>query len=184
MATAVAKRLINVEEYYKMAEVGILKPEDRVELIGGEIFEMSPIGSRHAGIVNKLAKILNNLLAEEAIVSVQAPIRLGSNNEPQPDIAILRYDAEFYTSAHPQSSDVHLIIEVADSSLEYDREIKLPLYASSLIPEYWIVNLESSQVEVYRRPHGQNYTEKKVFDSHESIPLRTKKLLVSEIIIS
>src|SRR5690554_7611403 len=113
MATEVVKRLINVEEYYKMAEVGILKPEDRVELINGEIYQMSPIGSRHAAIVDHLAMMLNLLLQHEVIIRVQNPIRINSNNEPEPDIALLKHRPDYYSDAHPTPSEVLAVMEVA-----------------------------------------------------------------------
>lgn len=130
MATEVVKRLINVDEYYKMAEVGILKAEDPVELIHGEIFQMSPIGSRHAAIVDYLAKVMNQLFDGEAIVRVQNPIRFDNNNEPDPDISLLKFRSDYYSTAHPGSVDVLALIEVAGSSIRFDKEVKAPLYAA------------------------------------------------------
>ncbi len=152
MTIEVVKRLINVEEYYRMAEVGILKPDDRVELINGEIFERSPIGSRHAAIVDRLARLLNQSLQRKVNVRVQNPVRLDINNEPEPDIAILKYKADDYSSAHPVPSDVLAIIEVADSSVRFDREVKAPLYAGNAISEYWIIDMDNNRIEVFSNP--------------------------------
>jgi len=183
MVSAVAKRLINVEEYYKMAEVGILKPTDRVELIHGEIYDMSPIGSRHASIVDKLAKILNNLFEEEAIIGIQRPVRLGGNNEPEPDVAILKYKSDYYVAAHPGPKDIQAIIEVADSSIKHDKEVKAPLYASHGIPVYWIIDIENNCIEVNTNPKESEYTANQIFQTGDEISLLEKGLKVNEIIV-
>lgn len=182
MVTEVAKRLINVDEYHKMAEVDILKPSDRVELIHGEIIEMSPIGSRHASIVNRLAKILNQLFMEELIVGIQAPINIDSGNEPEPDISILKSKQDFYASAHPKPFDVLAVIEVSDSSLSYDRDVKLPLYASVDIPNYWIVDIEANQIIVYTKPKGPDYMERVIYQLDDQIELRGKTIGVKDVI--
>lgn len=157
MSVQIAKRLLTVAEYHKMAEAGILDEDDRVELINGEIIEMLPIGSKHSGHVNRINAYFTILIGEKAIISIQNPIVIGGHSEPEPDIAILRYRADFYTDQHPRPEDVLLIIEVADSSIDYDREIKLPLFADAGIPEFWIVNLEETKIEVYRNPLDNTY---------------------------
>ncbi|MDW3648448.1 MAG: Uma2 family endonuclease [Bacteroidia bacterium] len=160
MALFHARRLINVEEYHLMSEVGILKREDRVELIQGEIFTISPIGSKHAGHVKRINRILNKLPENEVIISVQDPVKLNDFSEPEPDIAILKFRADDYTDSHPGPEDIILIIEVADSSLEYDQQLKLPNYALANIPVCWIVDLENGQIEVYTNPKDGNYSTK------------------------
>lgn len=183
MEVAVAKRLITVEEYYKMAEVGILKPEDRVELLNGELFEMSPTGSRHAGIVNRLARMLNILLQDQVSVGIQTPVRIDHINEPEPDISILNYRLDDYSSSHPGPNDVLLVIEVASSSIRYDREVKMPIYARSGIPEFWIIDIENQLIEVFRKPKGRMYTDKQIFNSREDIPLMGETFAVKDLII-
>ncbi len=183
MATEVIKRLINVEEYYKMAEVGILKPDDHVELVNGEIFEMSPIGSRHAAIVDHFAKVMNQLFGGQAIVRIQNPIRFDNNNEPEPDISLLKYRSDYYSSAHPGPADVLALIEVAGSSISFDREVKAPLYATHGIREYWIIDLNNDQIEAYRNPKGDTFTEIKNYKPGEEIILMGEVLSVKELLI-
>lgn len=183
MAVSVAKRLINVDEYYKMAEVGILKPTDRVELIHGEIYNMSPIGSKHAGVVNKLAKLLNEIFRDEAIVGIQNPVRLSTDSEPEPDISILKFKDDYYVNAHPNPKEILAIIEVADSTIKYDKEVKAPLYASHDIPVYWIIDLENSVIEVLTNPVNDLYLEKKPYHSGDELTLLGKKVKFDNIII-
>jgi len=158
MAAQVQKKLFTVEEYYKMAEVGIIPPDARVELINGEIIEMSPIKSNHAGHVRRINAFLNRVLAERAIIDIQNPIYISPNIEPQPDIMILKLSPDFYTARHPKPEDVYLLIEVADSSVRYDQETKLPLYAHAGIAEVWILNLKKRCIQLYRHPQNGVYT--------------------------
>ncbi|MDX1943025.1 MAG: Uma2 family endonuclease, partial [Saprospiraceae bacterium] len=147
---------ITVEEYHKMGEVGILK-EKGLELINGEIIEMSPIGGRHVTTVNKLNKLLNIILGDAAIISIQNPIIASNFSEPEPDIAILKYRADFYDNQIPSAKDVFLIIEISDTSIVYDKKIKLPLYAQSGVPECWLVDLTKQEIHIYWQPHGNAY---------------------------
>lgn len=158
MPVAAARRLFTVEEYYEMAHSGILSEEDRVELLAGEIVEMSPIGSRHAACVDRLNQILIQQITGLATVRVQNPIRLSPYSEPEPDLALLRPREDFYAQAHPEPEDVFLVIEVAETSVETDREVKLPLYAEAGIPELWIFDLNAGSVEVYRNPVEMAYS--------------------------
>lgn len=147
-----------VHDYYLMGEAGIFHEDDRVELIEGEIIEMTPIGSRHAGLVNRLQWVFSQALdASEFLVIVQNPVRLSIDSEPQPDIVIARYRPDFYTVRHPGPEEILLIIEVADSSVDYDTTIKMPLYARSGIPEAWVVDLNTRSVRIHRRPTLQGY---------------------------
>jgi Uma2 family endonuclease len=157
MSVQIARRHFSVTEYYRMIEAGILSESDRVELIDGEVIEMSPIGSRHAACVNRLTMLLTGKLGQTAILSVQNPIRLDEYSELQPDLCLLQPRSDFYAEGHPTSADVLLVAEVADSSVRFDREVKLPLYAQALIPEVWIVNLPAEVVEIYSQPSGGNY---------------------------
>jgi Uma2 family endonuclease len=153
----VTKKLITVEEYHHMIEAGILTEKERVELINGEILEMSPIGNEHSACVKRLNALFNKLLGEKVIVSVQDPVQMGDLSEPEPDIAILKPVEDFYATRRPTPADTLLIIEVADTPFDYDREIKLPLYAESGVPEYWIVNLANKEIEAHRSPAGDIY---------------------------
>ncbi|MGE5444706.1 MAG: Uma2 family endonuclease [Ignavibacteriales bacterium] len=169
MPLQVTKRHFNIDEYYRMAEAGILSEDDRIELIEGEIIKMAPIGSRHAGCVSHLNTLFNRQVGETALVNVQNPVRLSDFSEPQPDIALLKPRDDFYSNSHPTPADVLLIIEVSDTSLEYDRDIKLPLYAASSIPEVWLVNLIKDIVEIYREPRDGMYREVRYATRGESV---------------
>ncbi len=151
------KHRINVEEYYRMAEVGLLARDARVELIQGEVIDMAPIGSKHAALVDALGMLLTRAVGDRAIVGMQRPIRLSAHSEPQPDVTLLKPRADFYSSAHPTASDVLLLIEVSDTTLRYDREIKVPLYASHGIPEVWLIDLNNKQMLHMREPNEQAY---------------------------
>lgn len=150
-------RKFNVDEYHKMAKIGILTAKDRVELIQGEIIPMSPIGLKHAACVNRLNRLFYQKLGEQIIVSVQNSIQLDNYSEPQPDIVILKFRPDFYENKIPQPADIELLIEVSDSTIKYDQEVKLPLYAESNIPETWIINLNNKTLEVYRQPQDKQY---------------------------
>jgi Uma2 family endonuclease len=157
MAVRVVRRSFTVEEYYRMAEAGILSEDDRVELLEGEIVEMPPIGSRHASSVDRLTQLFAERVRHRAILRVQNPVRLGPRTEPQPDLALLRPRPDFYAQAHPGPQDVFLIVEVGETSADFDREIKVPLYARAGVPEVWLLDLGAGHVEVYREPTAQGY---------------------------
>ena len=152
-----ARRLFTIEEYERMVETGILKRDDRVELIEGEIVEMSPIGDPHAAIVTNLTHLLVNLAGDRARVRVQGPVRVPPRSKPQPDLAVLR--SRSYMRAGAAAEDVLLVIEVADTSLEYDRRVKLRLYARAGIAEYWVVDANAEALDLYRGPSGDGYRE-------------------------
>ncbi len=149
MSAQLEKRHFNVDEYYRMAEAGVLKPDDRVELIEGEIIDMSPIGSAHAGCVAKFIHVFSRVQNLVATLWVQNPIRLSDFSEPVPDVALLKPRDDFYAERHPIPEDVLLIIEVADTTILSDRNVKIPLYARAGIPEAWLVNLPRKMIEVY-----------------------------------
>ena len=140
-----------------MAQAGILAEDSRVELIQGELLDMAPIGSRHAWMLNVLVKALVNAVGNTAIVSPQNPIALPPDSEPQPDIALLRPKVAGYADALPGAADVLLLIEVADTTVEYDRTIKLQLYAAHDIPEVWLFDLRRGVVEVNLEPTAKGY---------------------------
>jgi len=155
--TELQRRLFTVEEYYRLADAGILGEDDRVELIDGEIVEMSPIGTRHSACVDRLNVLLQEAFKGRGIVRVQSPIRLHRYSEPQPDLSILKPRTDFYDQSHPTPSDILLVVEVADASLQYDRNIKVELYARAAIGEVWLVDLVSESVEVFTSPGPQGY---------------------------
>ena len=146
---------LTVEDYYRMAEVGILGPDDRVELIEGEIIDMPPPGELHAGTVSQLDHLLQRAVGDRAIVFVQNPAVLGRYSAPQPDLALLRPRPDFYKSALPRSGDILLIIEVADTSLRYDRDVKVGLYARHTIPELWLIDVRGKRLTRYRDRGGR-----------------------------
>ena len=153
----IQRHLLTVDDYHKMGEAGIIHEDDRVELIEGMLIDMAPIGSDHAGQVIQLNVILTRLLSGKAFISPQNPIRLGQHSEPQPDCAVLRLRDDFYRTAHPEPQDILLLIEVSDTTVRYDREIKIPLYARYRIPEVWLLDLQNKQLEIYRQPSDDGY---------------------------
>lgn len=155
-----ARHKLDVHDYYRMAEVGILARHDRVELIDGEIMDMAPIGQGHAGAVNWLNQALVLACGDRAIVSTQNSVRNDRWNAPQPDFAVFRFRADFYmTGMRASPADVLLVIEVSDSSLRYDQTVKLPLYARAGLPEYWVVDLQNGVLDAYHGPEGDGYAQ-------------------------
>lgn len=157
MPVEVIKRRFTADDYQRMGQTGILSSEDRVELIDGEVVAMSPIGPRHSACIDRATRALVILLGDKAIVRIQSSVRLNRYNEPEPDVVLLQPQADFYASRLPGPADILLVIEVAESSLDYDREVKAPLYAGSGVPEYWIVDLNSNQLVCYSDPAGGAY---------------------------
>jgi len=151
------RRSFTVAEYERMGQFGIFSEDARVELVCGEIIDMSPIGERHAACVDFLTQFITLRLRHGAIVRVQNPVRLDDYSEPQPDITVLKRRDDFYRHAHPRPEDVLLVIEVSDTTLEYDRKVKVPLYAAAGIPEAWVVNIAEESIEVYGDPEGGEY---------------------------
>jgi Uma2 family endonuclease len=173
-----------VEKYRRMGEAGIFPPDARVELIEGEVVKMSPLGKRHAACVARLNRTLTLSLQQVALVWTQNPIDLNEYSEPQPDLALLKPRDDFYERAHPKPEDIPIIIEVSDSTLEYDRRVKVPLYARAGIPEVWIVNLADERVEMFADPSGGAYQTAAAFSRGEEVQSRSLaalRLNVSEI---
>jgi Uma2 family endonuclease len=165
-------RPITVAEYHRMGETGILGPDERVQLVNGRIIEMPPIGPRHASQVGALDHLLTTRFEDRATVRVQQPLTLDSRSEPEPDIVIARGSWENYESAHPTAAEALLVIEVSDATLPTDRGEKLAAYAQSGVPEYWIVNLVDSVLEVYAEPDGAAYRERSVARAGERVAPR------------
>ncbi len=165
------KKLLTIDDYHAMIKAGILSEEDKVELLNGELIIMSPIGISHSGTIDLIDTELKFLLRGKAIVRNQGPITLPYHSEPEPDLAIAKYRSDFYTKSHPGPDDILISIEVADTSLERDRTVKAPLYATHLIPTYWIINLQDRQIEVYTQPKGGQYRTRQTFLPGEELEL-------------
>lgn len=156
------RRRFTVKDYHKMIDAGILHEDDRVELLNGEINQMSPLDPKHVAQVNRLNDLLSELIGRAVIISVQNPVALDDLSEPEPDIAILRRRSDYYATGHPSAGDVLLLIEVANTSANYDRTEKLPRYAAAGMHELWIVNLNRRVVEQYTQPDGDDYMNRRI----------------------
>jgi hypothetical protein len=166
--TAAKTHRFTAEDYHRMGEAGVLPPDGRFELIRGEIVEMSPIGSAHAAVVRRLARILHEQVGEQAIVDVQNPLRLDQWSEPQPDLALLRPRADDYYQRLPEAVDCLLVIEVADTTLAHDRETKLPLYGAAGVAEAWLIDLVGHTLERHTTPSASGFR-----DCHQALPPET-----------
>lgn len=164
-----------------MGDAGIFPPDSRLELINGEILEMAPIGCNHAGHVIRLINVFAPLISDKAIINSQNPLQLNELSEPGPDFMLLKPDENFYCSRHPTADEVLLLIEVADTSLEFDRNQKLHLYALHSAPEYWLLDLNDNCLEVYRQPHGELYAEKTTLRAGGSVHLLQSPEIIIKI---
>lgn len=186
-AASVPRRRFTIYEYHRMGEAGVLSEDDRVELLDGEIVQMSPIGIPHASSVDRLTALLIRRLGTRAIVRVQGPIILNRYSEPQPDLTVLAARDDFYSTAHPRPRDVLLAIEVMDTSRGYDRTLKLPLYARTEVREVWLVDLVERAIDVYRRPALRGYRQERRYVAGEALaPLAFPRvrLRVDELLAS
>ena len=164
-------RKFTVAEYYRLAEAGILQHTERVELIEGEIVLMAPIGIRHAGEVDRLTRLFYRYGGDQFITRVQNPIRLGEHCEPEPDLAILRFREDEYFDAHPGPDDILAVVEVSDTTLDYDREIKSKLYAAAGIPEMLLMNLPDDCLEHLTNPGPDGYVQRTIYRRGDKIRL-------------
>jgi len=164
-----SRHRFTVAEYVRMAEVNILGEDSRVELMWGEVVEMSPIYIGHTSTVKRLIRLLTRTLGDRIILGVQDPVQLSDDSLPQPDIAVLRPQDDFYSEQQPGPDDILLLIEVADSSLRYDRRVKSKLYGAAGITDYWIVNLPERQIEVYREPRLTGYRTVTIYAPGETL---------------
>lgn len=165
-------RRFTVMEYHRMHDAGILSEDDQVELIDGEIVQMSPIGSQHAACVDRLVALLFARFLGQIQIRVQSPVMLDDHSEPEPDVALLHLKANAYADAHPGPDDILLVVEVADATLDFDRTVKMPRFAAAGIQEAWIVNLLEGCIEVYREPGKEGYHKRQIYqrgDSWESV---------------
>lgn len=185
MAWQPARKLFTVTEYHQMIEAGVLKEGDRVELFNGEIIEMSPIGPRHASHVDRLNELLVEKIRKSVIVRIQSPIVLNDYSEPQPDLTLLKRQADFYATSHPTPTDVIVVIEVSDSTVENDRRAKIPAYALAGIPEAWLIDLVNDRIEVHSNPYNGVYQEVRIIQRGQKIisaSLPQLKLSAEEIL--
>jgi len=160
MAETVTRYRFTVEEFHRMGEAGIFQEDDRLELIEGELVRMSPVGSRHAACVKRLVDLFLPLQAgRKVLLGVQDPVRLDDRTEVYPDVSLLRWRSDYYASGHPGPEAVLLVVEVSETSLAYDREVKVPLYARAGVPEVWVVDVEGQALWVHRLPEGEAYRE-------------------------
>ncbi|MBE9078966.1 Uma2 family endonuclease [Romeria aff. gracilis LEGE 07310] len=169
MTVQILRKKFTVEQYHRMIESGILTERDRVELLQGEIIEMSPIGRQHAACVDRLNELFVMGLAAKAIIRVQSSIRLNDSSEPQPDLAILQRRSDFYANGHPQPKDIFALVEVSDTTVEFDRSVKVPLYAQDNIAEVWIIDLNAQLIEVCRQPQSTGYQRVQTFRRGQSL---------------
>jgi Uma2 family endonuclease len=163
------KHRFSVKEYYRMAETGVLRPDARVELLNGEITDMSPIGPFHGSITDYLNEFFTAAAKGRWRTRVQNPVRLDDHSEPQPDLVLAKSAADFYRKRHPQPEDVFLLIEVSDSTLEADHAEKIPAYGRAGVAEVWIVNLNELTIEVYREPHFTGYGSKTILRAGDTV---------------
>jgi Uma2 family endonuclease len=171
MEAEVTKKLFTVQEYHRMARAGILREDDRLELIEGEIIEMSPIGHRHFVCVNRMNIIFSRVFGDKAFLSIQGPLCINEWTELQPDVVLFKPRPDFYAAKIPDPSDVLLVVEVSDTTLATDQKIKLPRYAAASIAEYWIADLRHDVLHVYRDVRHQKYTTALMLRPGESVAL-------------
>ena len=169
MAIQLKRRLLSLEEFQRMIEVGIFTEHERIELIKGEMITINAVSSRHAGCVNFLTRRLSALIPPGTSLTVQKPITCPHYSMPEPDIAIVKARKDDYRNHHPKPEDIYLVIEVADSLLDYDRDIKGSIYAGAGIPEYWLINLPAQQIEVYRQAKDDMYRLRELFRRGERL---------------
>ena len=169
VAPVITRKRFTTHEYERIIAAGVIGEDDRVELLEGEIVEMSPRGPSHSSCVVRLTRLLYKLDAPGAVIRVQDPIHLGEYSEPQPDISVVQMREDLYSKGHPEPEDILLLIEVAEFSSSYDRDTKLPLCARAGIPEVWIVALLPQTVEVFRSPSENGYSEANVFHQRDTI---------------
>jgi Uma2 family endonuclease len=169
MPTEATKKLFTVDEYYKIAEAGVLSERAHTELIDGEIIEMSPMGVRHAAAITRANRLFSDAFKDKAEVRVQLPLPIGKFSEPEPDLCLVNPNRPSSETQHPGPGDVFLVLEISDSSLRYDRDVKLPVYAASGVAEVWIEDLPHRTLHVYRDPDGRAYKTVLFFSGEDSV---------------
>jgi Uma2 family endonuclease len=180
-APSIVRKKFRSDEIHKMIKIGVLPEESGWELIRGEIVRRMSIGSKHVGTIIKLSKILERKVGDYVFVSAQNPVHLDEYNEPEPDIALLKPREDFYTKGLPTPADVLLLIEVSDSTVEYDRDVKRLLYAEAAINEFWLINLKNNTIECYSLPKNGHYHLAEVLELGETIKAGTIENLELQI---
>lgn len=183
MATHLVPRLFTVEEFHVMGRAGLFDEDDRVELIEGEIVTMTPIGRRHVACVNRLVLLFHRHFLGRFLVSPQNPLQLSEKSEPQPDLAVLAFQPDFYASRAATAEDTLLVIEVGETSAALDRNVKAGLYARHGVPEYWVVDLTEGLVETHADPSPEGYRRIRRFGSGETIEWNGETLPVDEMLV-
>lgn len=185
MSVTLKRKAISAEAYHLMIDAGILTEDDKVELLNGDIVFMSPVGSKHVAHLGLLTKLFLNLIDDKATILTQSPIGLSDQSEPEPDLLLLNLNESFYNEGLPKPSDVILLVEISDSTLERDKEIKLPIYAKAGVPVYWIVNLVDKKIECYSSPQEDYYKHMEIFAPGDSIvlPVVEKEIAVSTLFL-
>jgi len=179
MALPRLKGPLTVDQYQRLGEQGVLGEDDRVELVAGRVVEMTPIGDRHAACVRRLSRLFARHLLDVAVCDVQNPVVLSAHDAPQPDVTLLKLRPDGYPT-HPRAADLLLVVEVADTTLAYDRDIKLPLYARAGIPEVWLVDVTADRIEVYRTPTAGTYPDTRAASRGEMLaPLHFPNATIS-----
>jgi Uma2 family endonuclease len=168
-SVAYAHYQFTVADYHRMLETGVLNEDSRVELLNGEILKMSPIGPRHAACVDRLSEQLRDQVKKIAIVRVQNPVGLDNYSEPEPDVTLLKRREDYYVNTHPQPDDIFLVVEVSDTTLERDRQTKLPLYAQTGIRELWLIDLPNDRIEIHSSPHNGVYQEVRIVQRGQKV---------------
>jgi Uma2 family endonuclease len=184
MNIELVRQQFTVKQYHQMVDDGILHQSDRLELVLGEIINMSPIGTRHASCVRRISNLLAAKLGGRALIDVQNPFELDQTSELQPDILLLELRPDFYETSHPRPEDIFLLIEVADTTVKYDREIKIPLYSKANLIEVWLVDVNQKAIEVYREPTPTGYQDIQKFTQNQILDIKAfldVKINVDEI---
>ncbi len=160
---------LTTKDVERMVETGVLDEDDRIELINGKLVEMSPPGRKHIAYTNRMQHLLTRAIETGLIISVQNPVQLSPNLQPEPDLALLKWRNDFYVTNMATPEDIVLLIEVSDSSLIYDQEVKVPLYGTTGVSESWIISVEHGHIDVYRDPSPEGYTSRQRYTAGESL---------------
>lgn len=164
-------RPITITDYHQMAEIGILGADERVELIAGQIIQKMPKGPAHSALCKRIEKILEHRLGDRALVRLQDPIQLNTYSEPEPDLAVVHPNSSFYSEQHPKIEEVYLIIEIVDTTIDRDLTTKANLYAAAGIIDYWVFNITSQQLHIFRDPQGNGYQRQLILRGQQSVSL-------------
>lgn len=185
MSVTLKRKAITSEAYNLMIGAGILTEDDKVELLNGDIVFMSPVGPKHASHVKLFRALFGKSYGKKAVIGVQDPVALGDFDQPEPDISVLRPSEDFYLERHPGANEIFLLIEISDSTLERDREAKLPIYAKSGVPVYWIVNLVDKKIECYSNPQDDYYRNIEIFTEGDliTLPILEEELAVDKLFL-